>query len=95
MDGPAIGLHRPVPAAVDGVEFQQMRGAVDAAIGFVHMDEAKPVARPAGPKRQASHAAEAVDAYPQSHAIPRPVGAVYFKGRIMLHHRRVNGPAAL
>ena len=60
------------PSAMNRIEFKQMRGAFDAALGFIHMNEGDIVARPAGPQRQPTHAAETIDPYSQGHPIFLP-----------------------
>ncbi len=57
-----IGLHRLLPAAMDGIEGQQVRGGVGVAAGVVDVHQLDAGPAPEGAEHQPTNAAEAVDA---------------------------------
>ena len=67
-DGVAVGDRFMFPAAVDGVEIQQVGEGGRIAAGVVDADEVDVGIAPCGAQRETSHAAEAVDAGADGHA---------------------------
>ncbi len=61
LEAPIIRDDATIPAAMHGVEFQQVRRQFRAARDLVHMDDLDVLAIPPGAEAEAPHATESID----------------------------------
>src|SRR5690606_15991894 len=69
VDGEAVGVRLDVvvPASVDGVELQEVRSRLGAALHLVDVHELDAGPAPCRAQRETSHASKAVDADASAH----------------------------